>query len=79
MWKNKPTGIKILWVWTIGTAVVLLTTVSRPRTRGMETLVDNAERQQQQQQHYREGAASAVDSVMTDNCSFPSEDVIKED
>ncbi|KAK9673480.1 hypothetical protein RND81_12G170000 [Saponaria officinalis] len=77
MWKDKPTGIKILWVWTIGTALVLLTTVSRTRMHDMEKFMNETEHQHQQQ-HYREGA-SAVDSVMSDDSSFSSDGIIKED
>ncbi|CAN1125045.1 hypothetical protein LINPERPRIM_LOCUS31451 [Linum perenne] len=33
-------GLKILWFWTLGTVVVLVTTVVRTRLRGMEQLMN---------------------------------------
>ncbi|KAH9607689.1 hypothetical protein KSS87_010952 [Heliosperma pusillum] len=74
MWKDKPTGVKILWVWTIGTAVVLLTTVTRTRVRDMEKFINESEQQQQ----YKEGV-SGIDSGMADSSSFPSGDTIIRD
>ncbi|KAL9252614.1 hypothetical protein AKJ16_DCAP12748, partial [Drosera capensis] len=41
-WGEKPTGIKILWIWTIGTAVVLLGNSVRTRLKDMERIM-NAE------------------------------------
>ncbi|KMT14766.1 hypothetical protein BVRB_4g075320 [Beta vulgaris subsp. vulgaris] len=69
MWKDKPTGIKILWIWTIGTAAVLLTCVSRTRVRDMEKLMDQKQHHHQQQQQ----GLSSVDTVLVDS-SLPSDD-----
>ncbi|KNA13891.1 hypothetical protein SOVF_112520 [Spinacia oleracea] len=81
MWKEKPTGIKILWVWTIGTAAVLLTCVSRTRMRDMETLLNQPPQQQQQQhQQQQQKGISSVDHVMVDDSSSPSVDnIIRDD
>ncbi|KAE8676425.1 hypothetical protein F3Y22_tig00111614pilonHSYRG00116 [Hibiscus syriacus] len=40
-------GLKILWVWTIGTAAILVTNVMRTRLGDMEKAM-NAQQQQQQ-------------------------------
>ncbi|XP_074310665.1 uncharacterized protein LOC141646668 [Silene latifolia] len=80
MWKDKPTGIKILWVWTIGTAVVLFSTVTRTRVRDMEKFINESDQQQQQQQQYKDGVSAEVDSGMIDGSSFPSGDnIIRDD
>ncbi|KAA8538875.1 hypothetical protein F0562_025567 [Nyssa sinensis] len=44
MLKDMAPGVKILWLWTIGTAAVLVTNVARTRLRDMEKLM-NAEEQ----------------------------------
>ncbi|GAB2212070.1 hypothetical protein Drorol1_Dr00025414 [Drosera rotundifolia] len=41
-WGEKPAGIKILWIWTIGTAVVLFGNSVRTRLKDMERIM-NAE------------------------------------
>ncbi|KAL0317587.1 UNVERIFIED_CONTAM: hypothetical protein Sangu_2173000 [Sesamum angustifolium] len=40
MWKDKSPGLKILWLWTFGTAAVLVTNVVRTRMRDMEQLIN---------------------------------------
>ncbi|GMI78871.1 hypothetical protein like AT1G06010 [Hibiscus trionum] len=40
-------GLKILWVWTIGTAAILVTNVMRTRLGDMDKAM-NAQQQQQQ-------------------------------
>lgn len=42
MWKDKSPGLKILWLWTFGTAAVLVTNVVRTRMRDMEQFINNA-------------------------------------
>ncbi|KAG4974497.1 hypothetical protein AAZX31_11G178100 [Glycine max] len=59
----KSLGVKILWIWTFGTAAILVTNVMRTRIREMETLM-NAEQQQQQQQH---DVATTDSSFISDN------------
>ncbi|OVA01682.1 hypothetical protein BVC80_9073g123 [Macleaya cordata] len=49
MFKEKSPGLKILWLWTFGTAAVLVTSVVRTRIRDMEKLMNTEEQQQQQQ------------------------------
>uniref|UniRef100_A0A803KMP9 Uncharacterized protein n=1 Tax=Chenopodium quinoa TaxID=63459 RepID=A0A803KMP9_CHEQI len=73
MWKDKPTGIKILWIWTIGTAAILLTGVSRTRMRDMEKLLNEPQQQQQQQ------GISSVDHVLVDGSSPSDDNIIRED
>ncbi|KAL8233176.1 hypothetical protein R6Q57_002954 [Mikania cordata] len=40
MWKDKSPGVKILWVWTIGTAAVLVANVATNRVRDMNKIVN---------------------------------------
>ncbi|KAM7497620.1 hypothetical protein LguiA_022034 [Lonicera macranthoides] len=47
MWKDKSPGVKILWIWTIGTAAVLVANVATTRMRDLEKLMDNQEEQTQ--------------------------------
>ncbi|CAN6714612.1 hypothetical protein ACFX2I_010651 [Malus domestica] len=63
-------GLKILWVWTLGTAAVLVTSVVRTRMRDMETLT-NTEHQPQPQQHDTE-------TLMADS-STQSSELIREE
>ncbi|KAG1330820.1 hypothetical protein COCNU_02G007880 [Cocos nucifera] len=38
-WGEKSPGLKILWIWTLGTAAVLITNVVRTRLQDMEKLL----------------------------------------
>ncbi|XP_021818355.1 uncharacterized protein LOC110760408 [Prunus avium] len=67
-------GLKILWVWTLGTAAVLVTSVVRTRVRDMENLM-NAEQQQQQQQH---NTATDTETLLVDT-SPQSSELIREE
>ncbi|KAL5723168.1 hypothetical protein ACHQM5_006593 [Ranunculus cassubicifolius] len=49
MLRDKNPGLKILWLWTIGTAGVLVASVVTTRMRDMQKVMDSAEYQQQQQ------------------------------
>ncbi|KAL6346313.1 hypothetical protein AAG906_033109 [Vitis piasezkii] len=49
-------GLKILWIWTIGTAGILVTSVMRTRLRDME----------QQLTRTQEQEATPNDSIITD-------------
>ncbi|KAL3653926.1 hypothetical protein CASFOL_003607 [Castilleja foliolosa] len=40
MWKDKSPGLKILWLWTFGTAAIMVTSVVRTRVRDMEQLIN---------------------------------------
>ncbi|KAL2337124.1 hypothetical protein Fmac_011570 [Flemingia macrophylla] len=65
----KSLGVKILWLWTFGTAAILVTNVMRSRIRDLETLM-NAEQQQQQQD------VSTADSLLVDTPTLPSDDPV---
>ncbi|PKA61736.1 hypothetical protein AXF42_Ash008566 [Apostasia shenzhenica] len=39
-WREKSPGLKILWLWTLGTAAILMTSVVRTRLRDMEKLLN---------------------------------------
>ncbi|BFG37348.1 uncharacterized protein Pyn_39515 [Prunus yedoensis var. nudiflora] len=67
-------GLKILWVWTLGTAAVLVTSVVRTRVRDMENLM-NAEQQQQQPQH---NTATDTETLLVDT-SPQSSELIREE
>ncbi|KAG8380312.1 hypothetical protein BUALT_Bualt06G0002500 [Buddleja alternifolia] len=41
MWKDKSPGLKILWLWTFGTAAVLVTNVVRTRVRDMDQFTNS--------------------------------------
>ncbi|KAL6005375.1 hypothetical protein ACLOJK_005941 [Asimina triloba] len=43
MLRGKNPGLVILWLWTIGTAAVLVTNVARTRLRDMEKLIEEEE------------------------------------
>ncbi|KAE9584854.1 hypothetical protein Lal_00024279 [Lupinus albus] len=68
MRKDKSPGLKILWIWTFGTAAILVANVVRSSVRDMETTLGNAEPQQH-------NAASTPDSSLLS----PSDHVIPED
>ncbi|ONI05201.1 hypothetical protein PRUPE_6G361800 [Prunus persica] len=68
-------GLKILWVWTLGTAAVLVTSVVRTRVRDMENLM-NAEQQQPQQQ--QDTTATDTDTLLVDT-SPQSSELIREE
>ncbi|MBA0630057.1 hypothetical protein Godav_002190 [Gossypium davidsonii] len=66
--KTSP-GLKILWVWTIGTAAILVTNVMRTRLRDMEKVMSA----QQQQQ---EGVTP--DLVVLDTSPESNEGIVRE-
>ncbi|GKV40160.1 hypothetical protein SLA2020_328200 [Shorea laevis] len=41
-------GVKILWLWTIGTAAILVTNVVRTRIRDMEQMMNPQQQQQKE-------------------------------
>ncbi|KAF3452467.1 hypothetical protein FNV43_RR02900 [Rhamnella rubrinervis] len=65
MRREKSPGLKILWLWTIGTAAVLVASVVRTRMRDMEDFM-KADQQQQQ-------TTTPTDSVIVES------NVLKED
>ncbi|KAG5049272.1 hypothetical protein JHK85_010375 [Glycine max] len=58
----KSLGMKILWIWTFGTAIIVVTNVMRARIRETKTLM-NAEQQQQRQHDATTTASSLVDTL----------------
>ncbi|GMY13917.1 basic leucine zipper/W2 domain protein [Fagus crenata] len=68
--REKSPGLKILWLWTLGTAAILVTTVVRTRLRDMDSFM-NA--QQQDQQEPISSDVLLVDTVPE------SEDVVREE
>ncbi|KAJ6876197.1 hypothetical protein NC652_035535 [Populus alba x Populus x berolinensis] len=63
-------GLKILWLWTIGTAGILVTSVVRTRLKDMEQMMNTGHQQQQQEEHQ----SSPSDPVLLD----PDEGFIEE-
>ncbi|PHU00794.1 hypothetical protein BC332_30581 [Capsicum chinense] len=72
MWKDRGPGVKILWLWAIGTAGILVTSVVRTRLRDMEQLM-NA-----QQQNPGPTDAPLI-SDNDDHQSLNSEELIREE
>ncbi|XP_010457712.1 PREDICTED: uncharacterized protein LOC104739148 isoform X2 [Camelina sativa] len=71
MGREKSPGLKILWVWTIGTAAILVTSVVRTRMQDMQTMMN----QNQEQAPKRNQNASAGDSsALTDETILPESD-----
>ncbi|KAF7836072.1 basic leucine zipper/W2 domain protein [Senna tora] len=68
--REKSPGLKILWIWTIGTAAILVTSVVRTRMRELE----NAMNTQHQQQNHN---ASSIDSAIVD--TFPPAEELNSD
>ncbi|CAK7337177.1 unnamed protein product [Dovyalis caffra] len=56
-------GLKILWLWTIGTAGILVTSVVRTRLKDMEQMMNADQQQEQHQEHQR----SVNDPVLLDS------------
>ncbi|TMW87549.1 uncharacterized protein LOC107017119 [Solanum pennellii] len=72
MWKDRGPGVKILWLWAIGTAGILVTSVVRTRLRDMEEFM-NA------QQQTPGPIDSPAISDNDDHQSLNSEDFIREE
>ncbi|KAK9082697.1 hypothetical protein Scep_029168 [Stephania cephalantha] len=47
MMREKSPGLKILWVWTLGTAAIVMTSFVRTRLRDLETQIKSDGEQQQ--------------------------------
>ncbi|KAK7243436.1 hypothetical protein RIF29_38232 [Crotalaria pallida] len=74
MRKEKSPGLKILWLWTFGTAAILVGNMMRTRIRDMETLM-NAEQQQQ----HNAATSDSLPQVVVDTLPTPSDTLIPED
>ncbi|KAK0589561.1 hypothetical protein LWI29_015852 [Acer saccharum] len=66
-------GLKILWIWTIGTAAIMVTNVVRTRLRDMEQPTNN-----DQQQSTLTATATATDSILVDPTPESDEGFVKE-
>ncbi|KAH7543466.1 hypothetical protein FEM48_Zijuj02G0187100 [Ziziphus jujuba var. spinosa] len=66
--REKSPGLKILWLWTIGTAAVLVTSVVRTRMRDMEELM-----KAEQQQHLQQQETIPNDSILLDSNVIPED------
>ncbi|KAL5791566.1 hypothetical protein ACOSP7_000160 [Xanthoceras sorbifolium] len=62
-------GLKILWIWTIGTAAILVTNVVRTRIRDMEQTMDNDQQQ---------STLTTADSILVDPTPESDEGFVKE-
>ncbi|XP_006303458.2 uncharacterized protein LOC17898105 [Capsella rubella] len=71
MGREKSPGLKILWVWTIGTAAILVTSVVRTRMQDMQSMI-NQNQEQAPKQNQNGGAADS--SVLTDETILPESD-----
>ncbi|XP_038878707.1 uncharacterized protein LOC120070883 [Benincasa hispida] len=70
MAREKSPGLKILWVWTLGTAAILITSVARMRMRDMENIINS---DQQPSLHHQQ--TSSTDSFpITDSFSVDEGD-----
>ncbi|KAL3024553.1 hypothetical protein AAZX31_04G129400 [Glycine max] len=74
-WEPKSLGMKILWIWTFGTAIILVTNVMRARIRETKTLMNAEQQQQQQRQH----DATTTASSLVDTLSLLSSDPVISD
>ncbi|CAH8312943.1 unnamed protein product [Eruca vesicaria subsp. sativa] len=68
MGREKSPGLKILWVWTIGTAAILVASVVRTRMHDMETMMNQEQAPKQNQN------ITAGHSVLTDETVLPESD-----
>ncbi|KAL0732377.1 hypothetical protein Bca4012_008586 [Brassica carinata] len=68
MGREKSPGLKILWVWTIGTAAILVASVVRTRMHDMETMMNQEQAPKQNQN------VAASRSVLTDETVLPESD-----
>ncbi|KAF2587964.1 hypothetical protein F2Q70_00042055 [Brassica cretica] len=63
--EKKSPGLKILWVWTIGTAAILVASVVRTRMHDMETMMNQEQAPPKQNQNH---------SVLTDETVLTESD-----
>ncbi|KAG5391172.1 hypothetical protein IGI04_032713 [Brassica rapa subsp. trilocularis] len=64
MGREKSPGLKILWVWTLGTAAILVASVVRTRMHDMESMMN--QEQAPKQTHHLTAAPSDV-TVLPDS------------
>ncbi|KAJ1695961.1 hypothetical protein LUZ63_012659 [Rhynchospora breviuscula] len=69
-WGEKSAGLKILWVWTLGTAAILITNVVRTRLHDMDKLLRREEEAQ---------AAAPAPAPAPASSASPSDTILKDD
>ncbi|KAH7684899.1 hypothetical protein IHE45_04G006600 [Dioscorea alata] len=66
-WSEKSPGLKILWIWTLGTAAVLITNVVTTRMRDMEKLLNEEDATMRSQSSavavVEDGSNGAIDEI----------------
>nr|GFB94032.1 hypothetical protein CTI12_AA024370 [Tanacetum cinerariifolium] len=71
MWKDKSPGVKILWVWTIGTAAVLVANVATSRVRDMNKILnapqDEPSSSSSLSANNNDNNPQGVDTIITDD------------
>ncbi|CAL5201695.1 unnamed protein product [Lathyrus oleraceus] len=68
--REKSPGLKIIWIWTFGTAAILIANVMRTGIRDFQSAMKAEEQEQQQQQ--QNDSATVIDS------RFPEERIIED-
>ncbi|AEE27929.1 basic leucine zipper/W2 domain protein [Arabidopsis thaliana] len=71
MGREKSPGLKILWVWTIGTAAILVTSVVRTRMQDMQTMMNQ---NQEQAPKENQNGSAGDSSVLMDETVLPESD-----
>ncbi|CAL9213884.1 unnamed protein product [Arabidopsis halleri] len=71
MGREKSPGLKILWIWTIGTAAILVTSVVRTRMQDMQTMMNQ---NQEQAPKENQNVSAGDSSVLTDETVLPESD-----
>lgn len=68
MWTDKSPGVKILWLWTIGTAAILVANVATTRMRDL-----------QKQMNDQDSTPQVTEPVLIDNSSTDSGEFVREE
>ncbi|CAH8251317.1 unnamed protein product [Arabidopsis lyrata] len=71
MGREKSPGLKILWIWTIGTAAILVTSVVRTRMQDMQSMMNQ---NQEQAPKENQNVSAGDSSVLTDETVLPESD-----
>ncbi|CAN8311406.1 unnamed protein product [Cochlearia groenlandica] len=67
--EKKSPGLKILWIWTLGTAAILVTSVIRTRMHDMESMMN-----QEQPPKQNQNTSAGNDSALMDEKVLPVSD-----
>ncbi|KAK6911739.1 hypothetical protein RJ641_023832 [Dillenia turbinata] len=71
MAREKSPGLKILWLWTVGTAAVLVANVVTTRLRDMQNVINSQDESMT--------ATTSTDSVLLDTLPISVGDSIQEE